>query len=99
MGEILHTKLKEAKLAKNSDLNTVSQHPNNNKEKIENCKRLIWIIFLVKPFLYSFQNMFIYQPTFITLELKTARSILLVGNQKRYIIPNCLYYIVFSCII
>ena len=52
MGEILHTKLKEAKLAKNSDLNTVSQHPNNNNEKIENCKRLIWIIFLVKPFLW-----------------------------------------------
>ena len=44
----------------------------------------------------GFQNMFIYQPIFNALELNLTRvlNILLVGDEKVYIILNLLHYIV-----
>ena len=42
------------------------------KKKQKKYKRLIWVIFLVKIFIddYGFQNLFVYQPKFNTLQLR-----------------------------
>ena len=47
----------------------------------------------------GFQNMFVYQPALSMLELKTrATTMLLVGNQKGYILLNLHHYILLSCV-
>ena len=48
--EILDTKLKEKNLAKNIDLNILSELVNNNKEKMKKLKTLDLSFFLVKIF-------------------------------------------------
>ena len=47
-----------------------------------------------------FQNMFVYQPTFSALHLKKIESLimLLVRNQKRYIVLIFSHNILFFCI-
>ena len=49
----------------------------------------------------GFQNMFVYQPTLYTLELKRTRTLNMfwVGNQKEYVLLNLHNYILCSCII
>ena len=46
-GSILDPKLEKTNLETNNDVNVVSKRANNNKEKSENCKRLIGVILLV----------------------------------------------------
>ena len=56
--------------------------------------------FLGKFFFDVFQNMFAYRSTFNILELKEDKStvVLLVGNQKGYILLNLHHYLLFSYI-
>ena len=61
--------------------------------------------FLGKIFLFfgydGFQNLFVYQPTLSTLELKKKTRALImfsVGNQRGYILLNLNHYILLSCI-
>ena len=67
-GSIFDTKLKQANLAANSDVNAVSQCANKNKVKIEKLKTFNLSYFLGKNFsgYDSFQNTFVFQPTFST---------------------------------
>ena len=46
----------------------------------------------------GFQNMFVYEPTHDTLELKKDKCMLLNGNQMEYIILNFSHYILLSYI-
>ena len=46
------------------------------------------------------QNIFVYQPTLDTLELKKTKVLIifLVGNQREYLILNLSHYVIPSCI-
>ena len=65
---IFDTKLKQANLAANSDVNAVSQRANKNKVKIEKLQTFNLSYFLGKNFsgYDGFQNTFVFQPTFST---------------------------------
>ena len=101
-GSIFDAKLKQANLATNNDVNTAEQHPNRNKEKIEKIQTFDLSYFLRKKFFVDdgFQNMFVYQPAISTLELKEDKvlNMLLVRNQKGYILLNLFHYILLFCI-
>ena len=60
-GSVFDTKLKQANLATNNDLNTVIQRAAKNKEKIEEMKMFDLNYFLIKNFFADdgFQNMFV----------------------------------------
>ena len=76
-GSIFDTKLKQANLATNNDANTVEQHPNKNKEKIEKLQTFDLSYFLLNKFFVDdgFQNTFVYQPAINTLELKEDKEL------------------------
>ena len=65
-------------IATNSDVNAVSQRANKNKERIEKLKTSDLSYFLGFWFLVlafdGFQNMFFYQATLCTLELKQDKD-------------------------
>ena len=83
--------MKQAKLVTNIDLNTVKRSIINNEEKIEKMQIFDLSCFLGQKFFGDdgFQNMFVYQPTFSTLDIKKQMmNIFLPGNQKEYIFLN-----------
>ena len=71
-GLIFDMKLKQANLTRKSDAYAVSQHTDKNKEEIEKPQTFDLTYFLGKTFFgdNGFQNMFVYQPTLNTFELK-----------------------------
>ena len=73
-GAIFDARLKQAKLATNIDLNIVKQRTIRNEEKIEKLQTFDLSYFLGKIVFGDdgFQNMFGYQPTFSTLDIKKA---------------------------
>ena len=90
-GSIFDERLKQAKLVTNIDLNTVKRSIINNEEKIEKMQIFDLSCFLGQKFFVDdgFQNMFVYQPTFSTLDIKKQMmNIFLPGNQKEYIFLN-----------
>ena len=83
--------MKQAKLVTNIDLNTVKRSIINNVEKIEKMQIFDLSCFLGQKFFGDdgFQNMFVYQPTFSTLDIKKQMmNIFLPGNQKEYTFLN-----------
>ena len=69
---IFDTKLKKTNLATFSHVNAISQCTNKNKEKIKKLQTLDLSYFLGKLFLgdNGFQNMFVCQPKFSTIDFK-----------------------------
>ena len=63
------------------------------QEKLDYYQRKIVIFFLGRIYFTSddgHKNMFVYRPTLMCYSLKktSVRNILLIGNQKQYIVPN-----------
>ena len=90
-GSIFDERLKQAKLVTNIDLNTVKRSIINNEEKIEKMQIFDLSCFLGQKIFGDdgFQNMFVYQRTFSTLDIKKQMmNIFLPGNQKEYIFLN-----------
>ena len=67
---------KQANLAENSDISAVSQYANKNKQKIGKTANVLFNFFSSYNFFddNGFQNIFVYQPTFNTSQLKEDKG-------------------------
>ena len=83
LGIMSNERLHQAKLATNTDFDSVEQCTIKNEEKIENIQTFDLSCFLCKTFFGDnrFQNVLVYQPTFSTLVLKEENK----GSE--YVIP------------
>ena len=82
LGMISNERWHQAKLATNTDFNSVEQRNIKNEEEIENIQTFDLSCFLCKIFFGDnrFQNVLVYQSTFSTLVLKEDKG-------SEYVIP------------